>query len=297
MAVFAGLALLSACMQEDGIADSDNTGGGSLLVDNVSMTHTGSGTRASQLPVPVTSGKLGVGIRAVNGYTENRSITYTYTSGAWTSSETVLLSSNRISLYAWYPQELGQADGDNIPMTAQAYTESKDLCYAMSGGENVCRQHPYAGFVLQHAYARIKVEVFLPSFTESVVLDSVSIRATAGLKTSGTLVTRTGTINTAGVADAFSYRWDSGKTMAQLPGRIYTNDWLALPADLLTGASLIVTVDGAEWAADLSSALTRLEQGKTYRIKAAVGLFLKIESVTLEDWNNGGSVSGDTQFD
>lgn len=293
----ASLLLLSSCSQED----SGTAPGNDLLVplgvSTVCMAAEGANTNTRALPIPVTSGTLRVGVRAQNGYTAQTDVRYTYDSGAWTTTATApVLGKVPISLYAYHPLEEYLLDGSgSVTLTSQPYDAAKDLGYATSGGRNVCATHPYAGFVLKHAYARIKVDIiFSPLFADATVLDAVSVSA-AGMTQDGKLNPESGTI-TAGTTALPELKWTPAKTLQEID-RKFLGDMLLVPSSAVTDAKLTVTIDDSNWAADISAALTRLDAGKSYRIKVVMGSALIIDKVEVEDWITGTGQSGDTQFE
>ncbi len=72
-------------------------------------------------------------------------------------------------------------------------------------------------------------------------------------------------------------------------GRAYTGDMLVVPSSSLTDAMLGITLGGADYSADLSSALTQLEAGRSYLIKAEVKTdpAFVITRVEVEGWTTG----------
>ena len=289
------LLLLASCSQEEDSGTSGSKVCIPLTVTAVSMTADGAKPATRVVPVPVTEGKLGVGVRAGNGYTAQTGLVYTGTAGAWTCPTSVVLSKDPISLYAYYPQDGYSIDGSgNVALTTQVYAADKDLGYALSGGENVCSAHPYAGFVLNHAYARLKVDIiFSPLFEDATTLDAVTLDAT-GFSSTGTLNVGTGAYISG--ATQPKLEWLPAKTLVEID-RKFNSDMLLAPSPAMTGAKLTVTVSGSNWAADLSSALTRLEAGKSYRIKVIMGAALIIDKVEVEEWSNGTSQNGEMQFE
>lgn len=293
VALAGALLLLASCSQEENGSEDRVP----LMVASVSMTADGTNPATRAVPVPVTEGKLWVAVRAGNGYTAQTGLLYTGIAGAWTCPTSVVLGKDPISLYAYYPQDEYSVDGSgNVTLTTQPYAAVKDLCYALSGGENVCSAHPYAGFVLHHAYARVGVDIlFSKHFGDAAKLDTVAISA-GGIYSEGTQNIQTGTF-TPGPGMTPKMELTPGETMADI-AREYKGYILVVPSASLTGARLAITASGLKWTADLSSALTALEAGKSYRIKAQlVGVDLVIKTVKVEEWKTGTSHNGDTQFE
>lgn len=296
--LLATLFLLASCSRDENDASGSEIRA-RLTVSTVAIVAGGvsTNTRVPVLPTPVTTGTLGVGIRAANGYTAQTGLVYTYSNGAWTSSSaSVVLSKDPVSLYAYYPQDSYTPDGDGkISLATQAYTETKDLGYALSGGENVCSTHPYAGFVLKHAYARVKVDITFSSFfADATVLSMVGVTA-GGLYADAKLALTDGTI-TMGTSLP-KLEWTSGQALNTI-GRKYTGDMLVVPSATVTNAKLNIALgNGSSWTSDLGSALSSLEAGKSYHIRAFMGAVLIIDKVEVEDWTTGAAQDGDTQFE
>lgn len=295
--ILLSLFLLASCSRE-GDAVSGGETRARLAVAAVSLAAGGdhTNTRAAALPSPVTGGSLWVGIRAGNGYAARTGIIYNYSGGAWTSAAAVPLGKDPVSLYAYWPQGEYPESGGTVTLTTQPYAAGKDLGYALSGGENVCSAHPWAGFVLNHAYARVKTDItFSPYFEDSVTLNAVYVSA-GGLRSEGALIPESGThIPGTGMQ---KLAWTtSGQTVAAI-GRAYAGDMLAVPSPSLTGARLVITLGDTDYSAGLGSALTTFEAGKSYLIKAEVKPpALVITRVEVEDWTTGPPQSGDAQFE
>lgn len=300
--MYASLLLLASCTQE-GNNIPDASGADELVpltVTSVSMAGDGTGadTRATTLPIPVTSGKLGMGVRAGNGYTAQTGLVYTYADGAWTSATPLVLSKDPVSLYAYWPQDgypLNTAD-NTVSLLTQPYAADKDLGYALSGGDNVCAVHPYAGFVMKHAYSRVRVEIsFLQHLVDAgMVLDSVTVAAT-GLLKDGKQNIENGTVTPGDPVTEL--KWKSGSALSTFADKKFIGDMLAVPSTTLTDANLSFSLGGRNYVSDLSSALIALEAGKTYRIRALViGFPLIIDGVETEEWITAPTQTGDTQL-
>lgn len=305
--MYASLLLLASCTQE-GNNIPDASGADELVpltVTSVSMVGDGTGadTRATVLPVAVTSGKLWVGVRNNNGYTAQRGLVYTYIDGAWVGGGTsVLLGKDSVSLYAYWPQDGYSIDANNvIAMSNTEYAAAKDLAYARSGGDNVCSVHPYAGFVLNHAFARLILDIsFSPLFAETTVCDEINFSVGSGFYSTGTVNINTGVVTPTAGSDGGG----SGNSLIVTPAqklvdlnRKYVHDMLVVPSPAVADAELSITLDGSKWSSKFESALTKFEQGKSYRIKVVMGAALIIQSVEVETWTNGTSQSGEVQFE
>lgn len=294
------ITLLFASCSQDGDGIPDGVTHAPLMVSTVSMA-TG-GTKANTrttLPTPIESGKLWVGIRGNNGYEPRKGLSYTYNNNnhKWESSQSHELGEKPISLYAYWPQNGEYVEkGGTVELTSQSYDPNKDLGYAVSGGENVCSSHPSAGFILNHAYARISTEISFPnSFADKIQLNEVLLIA-EGLSQKGRLVIESGTL-IQGITSP-EIKWPVSKTMIDI-NRKFTSDYLIVPSESMTNTKLTVTVDKVNYNSDLSADLNKLEAGKRYIIKAYVSSSheLIINSVKIEDWKQGESQNGETQFE
>ena len=319
IAALAALALLAlACTADEPASTETSAATAALTVESVAIAgsepvvsgsevatySSNPATRAAVLPTPVTAGTLYVGMRTATGYpTAIAPLAYTYTSGQWLcATGAIELNSRPASLYGYILNgHAASGNGTGTPitigMTSQDYADSRDLLYATSGGENVCTAHPYVGFVLKHAYARLRVNITVHSSLPVATyakLESVAVDAT-GMYATGTLTPATDAIAT-GTASA-QQLWNPNTAITGLPNRTYTADKLMVPAvGAVTGAQLTVKVSGTTWKADLSAAPFTLQAGKTSIINATLrAAGLMIMSVEVEDWADGGTHSGDMQ--
>lgn len=310
-------ALLLASCSQDGDGLPGGKAGRTLMVGSVSMTTDGTAanTRTSAgLPVPVTSGDLWVGVRAENGYESALGKVYTYQPGSgWTTvySE-ITLNEKPVSLYAYWPYApnanppVYPDQGGAVILTSQPYSAGQDLGYAVSGGTHVNATHPYAGFVLSHAYARIKLDLtFSDFFKDDVRLDAVYITAGKGLYKNGTLIVENGTVVTDPTLPLYELRWEPGQTLASLGRKFTAPDVLIVPAPAIhfapgvEDAALHMILSGVPYSADLGS-LQSLDGGKIYTIRTTVKTDAPLivgTQVTVEDWNTGTAQSGDMQIE
>lgn len=307
--MYASFFLLASCTQEgNNVPDASGTDKlVPLSVASVSMESDGidPNTRATTLPIPVTSGKVSVGVRAGNDYAEAKWLEYAYSSGAWTFDASssygsaLLLGEKTASLYAFWPAGPDyslDATGEISVMKTQPYALDKDLCYATSGGDNVCAVHPYAGFVMKHAYSRVRVEIsFSPQLVDAgTVLDSVTVAATGLYKTA---FPRADDGSLRLDSAATELKWKSGSALSTLANRKFIGDLLVVPSPTLTDAKLTIVLDGSNYISDLSSALTTLVAGKSYRIRVVMGTSLIIDGVETEAWINAPTQTGDTRYE
>lgn len=287
------LGLLAACTQEE-------TPGGTpealLTVSQVTIAGEAPCTRAAET-TPLVAKNLKVGVRAAFGYAAQR-LEYTLTESGWVSSTRVPLTDKSIALYAWYPWEGMSEVGGKLLLANQPYAAEKDLTYAPTGGVNVCDAHPYAGFVLQHVYARVQVDLrIVPLIVSgSSRLESVSLAASGSVfPVSGGLDLITGAVETT---PPFTDRidWTAGVTMASINYR-FQGDLLVLPVSGLSNLIFYVMVDGKAWSVKLGDTLTAFESGKSYLIQASLGSDLTVNTVQVEGWNDTSLGSQEMQLE
>lgn len=298
--MYAALLLFASCSQEgNNLPDTGDCV--PLTVTSVSVASGAVEPNTRALPVSVTEGKLWVAVRARNGYTAQTGLVYTGAAGKWTCPTFVKLLKDPISLYAYYPQDGYSIDGSgNVGLTTQPYATAKDLGYALSGGENVCLAHPYAGFVLKHAYARLRVEIsFSPDIDDTSLLDSVTVAAT-GLLNDGRQNVENGTFTPGGSATAL--KWKPGVALYTLPGSSsmgykFTGDILVVPSASLSNARFSLSLQGSNYIADISAALVSLEAGRQYRLRAVMGTSLIIDGIDKETWNEFTPQNGDSHYE
>lgn len=299
IAALSALTLLAtACSQDEPAGTAASAATSALTVESVAIASGEPATRAAVLPTPVTSGTIMVGVRDGNGYKAQGPLAYTYSGGKWTcSAADIKVGFNAASLYGYILGGHSENADGTIGMTTRDYADTTDLLYATSGGENVCATHPYAGFVLKHAYARVKVNLTLdsslPAATHST-LDAVSLDAT-GLYASASLKPDDDTLV---VGTPLSQPlWSPNAAITSLAGRKFTGDKLVVPAATLSDAKLTVTVSGTRWPVDLSTALTALQMGKIYTINVTLKKYsLLITKVEVEEWTDGGTHNSDMEI-
>lgn len=147
--LFLLLLLCTACTQEGGVPGGNSPAGGEddpqagteLVVGSVNIGTSGTddaGQTRAATPVALTSGSIGIGVRAGNGY-EAQQVKYTYssTTGKWEPDGTlgIQLKSGAASLYAWYPYEA--ANGIE-PIPLQLQTPMQKICISAIAAATTC---------------------------------------------------------------------------------------------------------------------------------------------------------------
>lgn len=248
----------------------------------------GGSTRAN---VP-TGGSIGVFCTSANGYPPQDNIQYTTSNGSsWSSATPIYLDSRTAELWAYYPYGETTLSGSTATLTAQAYSATEDLCYAKTGGENVCNKNPDVTFSMEHVYSRVKVNIQRTNkyseFHGPCEITGVRL-ACDGDKTYFTrtldLVTGAldGSLSTAPWIDVHIPTIAIGSTDM-------TTDLLFPPQNIgSSGASLYITVDGVVCSVIIPQNKftgNELSSGRMYTISVKVeGLpILVLDNTTIED--------------
>lgn len=296
--ICSALLLASCCQDVDILPTRDSRALLTVKTVSIATDTRNADTKASVLPTPITTGALWTGIRALNSYAAQKGLIYTYnSSGQWICNKPIYLGADAISMYAYWPQAGYTESNGMLTLSTQPYLSDKDLCYALSGGENVCFMHPSAGFVLKPAYARIKVDLSFSSFFENTkMLNSVALIAN-GLKKSATLTLESGVLTPTNEI-LKKLEWTPKLTLGALTDRKFVADMLVVPSLALTSARLSIYLDDVNYGVVLGDALTKLEAGKSYRIKMEIKTdpALIVKLVTVEDWITDTPQNGNTEF-
>lgn len=268
---------------------------------DASVSH-GTSTRAN---VP-NNGSIGVFCTIENGYTAQNDIKYSTGNGStWTAVASPLyLHGGLAHLCAYYPYGEATLSGTTATLTAQAYSTTKDLCYASSGGANVCNKTPNATFSMIHAYSRVKVNIQRAGTYLAIqgpcAISSVGFASNGGngyptraLDLSSDIAG--GTLTTAPRIPVSISTIAIGATDT-------STDLLFPPQDIASGgATLYVTVDGEERSVVIPASLfseSKLKSNSMYTISVqVVGLATLVLNGTKIDDGGWGSIPGSSNGD
>ena len=223
----------------------------------------------------ITAGSIGVFRTDANGYLPEYNVQYTY-KGGWSPDITALVVGNaNATLCAYYPYNAASfaANSTTCTITVQPYDAGKDLCYATTGGTDVCNYTPSASFVMRRAYARLKLSITRTDYVGDCNIANVNIRdgAANNFVTSRTLDISNG--NYSGEV------YTNGGWMNSLnPGNIApdaTNDKcdvLVPPQAINGGLAITLFVDGEKRGVTVPAARfsNELSAGKQYTIKLTI---------------------------
>lgn len=305
--LFLLLLLCAACTQEGGVpgtaggnppagGEDDPQAGTELVVGSVSIgtaaTDAAAGQTRAVTPVALTSGSIGIGVRAENGYAAQQ-VKYTYnsTTGKWEPDGTpgIQLMSGAASLYAWYPYEATNGI-EPIPLLLQTYSDAKNLHFCNSGGDNVCATYPGATFELKPIYTRLQVNITGadPSVAASPLIYIFPTNPNdkmSGFVTEGNL-SLTGDVTTTNgdrmqlFHKNYHVFWDA---------QTLKIDILMIPNDsnpIERMEIILVKSSALIWELSFSDAPIALEAGKTYTVNVQLdkGTISIKETINKEDY-------------
>lgn len=304
--LFLLLLLCAACTQESGVpgaaggnppagGEDDPQAGTELVVGSVSIgtaAPDAAGQTRAVTPVALTSGSIGIGVRAENGYAAQQ-VKYTYnsTTGKWEPDGMlgIQLKSTAASLYAWYPYEATSGTEDPIPLQLQTYSDAKNLHFCNSGGDNVCATYPGATFELKPIYTRLQVNI-TGADPKVATNPAINIYPTNHgnsnfyFSTEGTL-SLTGDIDIKKVrteiyfVEDYHALWDA---------QTLKTDVLMIPNESTPIERMVITLDSniLIWELSFSDAPIALEAGKTYTVNVQLdkGTISIKETINKEDY-------------
>lgn len=277
------LLVLGACTQDEGMpapqgADNGETPRGILQLSGVSLAIDDTDAAQTRTEQELVQGTLGVGVKAVNGYSLLEWGQFTrQAGGTWTGSA-IELGHDPISFYMWYspagylaPNTSGQIQ----LMPHQKYDANREIYYRlMDSNTDVTVFHPSPRIVLKSVYGRIKVNVTgLGTRPEKITLGC------KGYATSPTFDVRSGSYGGSSSTDEtlLDYMSASGIVWVVDDRGVMINrasiDRLIPPLagdGVLT--RLIITVpEGIAWEVPLAGLNIKMDAGVTYTINVEVG--------------------------
>lgn len=245
-----------------------------------------------QTRATISSGSMGVFRAAANGYTAQYNSQYTY-NGGWKPNTTVYVVGANATLYAYYPYNAATftANSTTCTLTAQKYDDTKDLCYASTGGPSVCNKTPNASFAMTRAYARIKLGIqHGAAYTGNCNITNVNLKNSTGSNfyNSRTLDISTGSNGGSATGGGWTYALNTGNIAVNATNTAY--DVLVPPQPVSGNLTITLTIDGVNRAVNIPAAQftsNALAAGRQYTIQltlTAVTLTIN-SSVTEQAWN------------
>lgn len=242
--------------------------------------------RATATETVPTTAQVGFFMASDNGYTAAYNKPGKYTSGAWSPTDQLWLSSNLATLAIYYPYSATYSTTKaEIPLTASLRTDaSKDISAAKFTANN---QSVISKVTMTHIYSRLVIKVIKSS-------DYVGAGTWTAVSLDGNEVYTLGTYNPiaetyAGTKAKFSLAGFS-KTLgtSSSAGDVASVDMLLVPSQNMTGVTIDLTVDTRPLRATIASLPEgKFTPGKVQTIVLTVSpLELIINQVSTTDWKD-----------
>lgn len=268
-------------------------------------------TRA-QTPVELTEGTMGIFRLAVNDYTSMENIRYSRVKGDnWkpATSTIIYVGANAASLCAYSPYGATTFSNTTATLTAQPYNTTKDLSYAVTGGNDIWKKTPQASFEMKRAYARLKLAVTRDAtYPNTCKVTKVVLTPQSGtILTTNTLDISTGTTGSGTTAASYETAITTAISTAGVASGATDDssiDLLMIPQTLTSagGLKVTLTVDGIGYSAVVpADKLGEFTAGNQYTVSLTLkGKAIEIEGVNItKEWTTAavGSGSKDAVFD
>lgn len=224
----------------------------------------------------IIGGNIGVFRVATNGYSAQYNSKYTY-SGGWKSDNAINVGGADATLCAYYPYGAVNFTNSTIcTITAQNYTSDRDLCYATTGGANVCNKTPNVNFAMKRGYARLKLSVTRGNYVGNCRITNVKIKSGTAFCTSRTLDISNGTYGGSTTSGEWTY---NPNLSIQGDATNTACDVLVPPQSVSDGLTITLTIDGVDRAVTIPAASfgSSLFDGQLYTI----GLRITDTTITL----------------
>ncbi len=253
---------------------------------------------ASEIGVTVTNTSGG----NYDGLTTYRNIKFTASgsdaSQTWTGASSILLSSTKGNIYAYYPYSSAETTGTTVAVETASQT---DYLYATPvTGQNDATIYTNDGKVsltMKHALSAIRLKIKKGTYTGSASLTNVSVKGAAA-GTGGTMdITDSdgSNITATGGGTAVSYAIGGGLTLTTTEQNV---DVIVVPTGTASSLLLTLTIDGEDYTVTTTS--ITLEQGYRYDYTLTLdGGTLALSDVKVGDWsyNTSGNISVDMGYD
>lgn len=251
----------------------------------------------TQMGLFITTGSIG---NVYDNTSTNNNVKATLSGSGWTLAPAVYLSANNAILYAYTPYSSSVTNGTSIPVAVG--TGKADYCYGKSSG-TINAKTPSATIDMNHALTKVRfklsktatytgigklTEIAINGSTNNTVCASGTLNVSTGVLTptvsSSHVITQTNasglyTITTSAPTDASAAALD----MALIPANFQEKE-----------ISMSFTIDGKIF--NFSIPAGSWESGKinTYTLSlGGAGLTMASANVSVEDWTNGITASGE----
>lgn len=250
----------------------------------------------SEMGLYITSGSLG---SVYDNTTSNNNVKAVSSGSGWILTPAVYLSANNATIYAYTPYSTSVTAGTSVPVSVG--TGKADYCYGKSTG-TINAKSPSATISMNHALTKVRFKLSKTStYTGAGKLTEISVNGSTNntVCASGTLDISTGKI-TATTSSSHVVTQTNASGLYTITTT--TSDAIAAALDMaLIPASfaekeinIAFTIDSKIF--NFSVPAGSWEKGKinTYTLSlGGAGLTMANANVTVEDWINGVTASGE----
>ena len=249
----------------------------------------------TQMGLFVTSGSLG---SVYDNTSSNNNVKAVLSGSGWTLTPAVYLSANNATLYAYTPYSSSVTNGTSIPVAVG--TGKADYCYGKSSG-TINAKTPSATIDMNHALTKVRFKLSkTATYTGIGKLTEIAINGSTNntVCASGTLNVSTGVLTpTVSSSHVITQTNASGlyTITTSAPTDAATLDMALIPANFQEKEiNVAFTIDGKIF--NFSVPAGSWESGKintdTLSLGGA-GLTMASANVSVEDWTNGITASGE----
>lgn len=295
---FLALALASCSNEDDVVAQ------GADSIMNVKVSLDNPSSRAMVKETSFGSGEnIGIFLTAADGGAYDNQITgysnVKYTSNGtgadqtWTSTTPIKLSATTGSAYAYWPWL------DLVPdMTAIALETGTQTDYMYSDEtdvQDVSNSDTEANFKMKHALTAIRVNIINDGYSGQGNVERIAVTSD-NFATAGSMDITTGVVSYTDGTDGLEVELPVADDAQTAAGAPYTNEYMLVPTgnngDIIIG----VNMDNKIYT-NKATLQEAAKKGHIYTINlSAKNNDLSVLSVTIEEWKDGETVSGDMQI-
>lgn len=281
MAVMSALVLgLGSCNNDDNpVEEAQNSSALVIRTDIQTRATLSEFPRSAELGLFVTSGKLGNNYNSLPG---NSNVCSTYDGAYWEQSPAVFLNSAPATVYAYYPYDGSNADGQAIPVE---HLTQKDYMYGThSVGQSINNLNPIVQLTMRHALSLIIFQFDMSDYSGAGIVSKVGVMNAPGKKV----------LSSEGIMDISTgiITGTKGKNDAAITLEIENNrcaSLMVLPTNVPANGDIIVQflIDGKVYMWKVPAKTTWAKGTKnTYTVKVSEKK-VSVGNVLIKDWEEG----------
>ncbi len=242
-----------------------------------------------------------------DGYTST-AVTYTYSDGSWSSSNSIYLTKSSATVYGFYPSDLTPAmDGTSstVPLEISSAITGFDVSgntqtdYMYATVSGITKSNSTASLTFYHGLTELSFIINKGSeFSGSGTLTGITLTSSgSSIAGSGTLSLADGTVSLTGSASA-TISLTGTTTLNEYSETASSNvvaALLAAPLGLSSSdnVTLVLTIDGVEYTGTISAPAWEAGNNYEYRITMSGGELIIDSSVNIADWTTTGPTDVD----